>query len=67
MDQIGIGVIAAGQMGQRHANVYRQLPEVQLRAVADLNPQAARAAADPAAPMYTLTGAKFSRVTTFRR
>ena len=48
MDQIGIGVIAAGQMGQRHANVYRQLPEVQLRAVADLNPQAAHAAADPA-------------------
>ena len=48
MDQIGIGVIAAGQMGQRHANVYRQLPEVQLRAVADLNAQAAHAAADPA-------------------
>ena len=48
MDQIGIGVIAAGQMGQRHANVYRQLPEVQLRAVADLNLQAAHAAADPA-------------------
>ena len=48
MDQIGIGVIAAGQMGQRHANVYRQLPDVQLRAVADLNLQAAHAAADPA-------------------
>ncbi len=48
MDQIGIGVIAAGQMGQRHANVYRQLPEVQLRAVADLNLQAAHAAANPA-------------------
>ena len=48
MDQIGIGVIAAGQMGQRHANVYRQLPEVQLRAVADLNAQAAHAAAAPA-------------------
>ncbi len=48
MDQIGIGVIAAGQMGQRHANVYRQLPEVQLRAVADLNSHAAHAAADPA-------------------
>ena len=48
MDQIGIGVIAAGQMGQRHANVYRQLPEVELRAVADLNAQAAHAAAGPA-------------------
>ena len=48
MDQIGIGVIAAGQMGQRHANVYRQLPEVELRAVADLNTQAAHAAAAPA-------------------
>ncbi|MYB76840.1 MAG: Gfo/Idh/MocA family oxidoreductase [Chloroflexi bacterium] len=47
MDQIGIGVIAAGQMGQRHANVYRQLPEVELRAVADLNTQAAHTAADP--------------------
>ena len=47
MDQIGIGVIAAGQMGQRHANVYRQLPEVELRVVADLNIQAAHAAADP--------------------
>lgn len=48
MNQIGIGVIAAGQMGQRHANVYRQLPEVKLRAVADLNEDAAHAAADPA-------------------
>ncbi len=48
MNQIGIGVIAAGQMGQRHANVCRQLPEVELRAVADLNAQAAHAAADPA-------------------
>ena len=48
MEQIGIGVIAAGQMGQRHANVYRQLPEVELRAVADLNTHAAHAAADPA-------------------
>ncbi len=48
MDRIGIGVIAAGQMGQRHANVYRQLPEVELRAVADLNESAAHAAAGPA-------------------
>lgn len=48
MDQIGVGVIAAGQMGQRHANVYRQIPDSQLRAVADLNTQAAHAAADPA-------------------
>lgn len=54
MEQIGIGVIAAGQMGQRHANVYRQLPEVELRAVADVNAQAAHAAADPAgAAVYT--------------
>lgn len=48
MNRIGIGVIAAGQMGQRHANVYRQLPEVELRAVADLDTEAARAAVDPA-------------------
>ena len=48
MNRIGIGVIAAGQMGQRHANVYRQLPEVELRAVADLNVEAAHTAADPA-------------------
>ncbi len=48
MEQIGIGVIAAGQMGQRHANVYRQLPDAQLWAVADVNAQAAHAAADPA-------------------
>ena len=48
MDQIGIGVIAAGQMGSAARDVYRQLPEVQLRAVADLNSHAAHAAADPA-------------------
>jgi UDP-N-acetylglucosamine 3-dehydrogenase len=47
LNRIGIGVIAAGQMGQRHANVYRQLPEAHLRAVADLNAGAAHAAADP--------------------
>ncbi len=47
MSALGVGVIGAGTMGQRHADVFRQLPGVELVAVADVRPEAAQRVAEP--------------------
>ncbi len=43
---IRLGVIGAGHMGKLHCRVLSEMPEVRLACVADIKPQAARAAAE---------------------
>ncbi|HEU0113254.1 MAG TPA: Gfo/Idh/MocA family oxidoreductase [Thermomicrobiales bacterium] len=44
--QLGVGVIGVGTIGRRHAeNLARRIPQARLVAVADVNPDAARAVA----------------------
>jgi predicted dehydrogenase len=45
-DRLRAGVIGVGKMGQNHARVYRELPNVDLIGVADRDPAAARAVAN---------------------
>ncbi len=43
MTKLGMGVVGVGTMGKRHAeNIRRLIPEAQLIAVADANPERAR-------------------------
>ncbi|MDQ2800544.1 MAG: Gfo/Idh/MocA family oxidoreductase, partial [Armatimonadota bacterium] len=43
-EPVRIGLIGAGQIGTIHLNNYRQIPEVQVVAVADLSPEKVEAA-----------------------
>jgi virulence factor len=45
MDQVKIGVIGAGRMGQRHARIYANLRHTQLAGICDVNPQVGEAVA----------------------
>jgi UDP-N-acetylglucosamine 3-dehydrogenase len=46
MKTIKAAVIGCGQWGRNHARVYRELPDVELTAVADMNPQTAKQCGD---------------------
>ena len=46
MSDIRVGVIGVGSMGRHHARVYRELPNVELFAVADADTERAEAVAD---------------------
>jgi len=39
MDKIKLGVIGVGHLGSIHARIYHQLPEAELVAISDINPQ----------------------------
>ncbi len=39
MNKIKVGVIGVGHLGAIHARIYQQLPEAELVAIADINPQ----------------------------
>ena len=46
MARLKAGVIGCGGHSQRHLQTYAEMPEMELVAVADLNPERARAAAE---------------------
>jgi UDP-N-acetylglucosamine 3-dehydrogenase len=54
MKTVKAAVIGCGSWGRNHARVYRELPEVELAAVSDLNPQTAQQIGERyGAPHYT--------------
>ncbi|MGQ9631782.1 MAG: Gfo/Idh/MocA family protein [bacterium] len=46
MDKVVVGVIGAGIMGERHSRIYSELPNAELRAVADVREDRAKAVAE---------------------
>ena len=46
MKKIGVAVIGTGFWGKNHARVYKELPETELVAICDVNPERAKAVAE---------------------